>query len=202
MSNCSKKIYLKVNGGLGNQMFQWAFARSLMEKGFDVILDLTFFNKSYSKNRPYKLGIFNFEPKKSEDFLTNFMLEFFWKFRKNKFLKSLTGLKYYSEPTFEFDKNAFCLEDNTFVDGFFQTEKYFKDVKDKVKEDFIFKVPLSDENDKIITKMKGENSVSVHIRGGDYVTKSRYNKTYAHCTVKYYENAVDRSEEHTSELQS
>lgn len=39
--------------------------------------------------------------------------------------------------------------------------------------------------------MRGENSVSVHIRRGDYVTKSRYNKTYAHCTVKYYENAVD-----------
>lgn len=184
------KIILKLNGGLGNQMFQWAFG-SMLEEMTDakLYLDMSYFSNNYA--RQFQLDIFELKPKVITDFITKLKLAIIWKLRKNISGTSLFGYKIYSEPHLHFDTNISKIKKNTFVEGFFQSESYFKMIKGKIKEDFNFKQLPDEENQKIISKMMGENSLSVHVRRGDYVQKQRYQELFATCSLDYYKNAVD-----------
>ena len=77
-----KRFIVKFNGGLGNQMFQYAYAKGVGEKsGMSPIFDMTFFKKRYS--RPFELGVFGIKPAVVSDFVDKLKIFFLWKFRKN-----------------------------------------------------------------------------------------------------------------------
>lgn len=184
------QIIVKFNGGLGNQMFQYAFARAIEKKtGIKTVFDMSFFEKRYA--RPYELNIFNLNALFVEDFWLKLKLKIIWKFRKKLNGKKFLGLNFYSEPHFEFDKDIFNIEPNTYVEGFFQTENYFKDIENDLRTDFQFKNPPDDENQKLIDKISATNSISLHIRRGDYVQKKRYQNLYAICSLDYYKKGVE-----------
>ncbi|MDD3435541.1 MAG: alpha-1,2-fucosyltransferase [Candidatus Gastranaerophilales bacterium] len=189
MSN--EKIFIvKFNGGLGNQMFQWAFARSLEKKtSFQAFFDMSYFTKKYA--RPYDLEIFNVNPRKIEDFWLKLRLEIIWKLRRRLKNKKFLGLKFYCEPHFEFDENIFQIEPNTYIEGFFQSEKYFKEIEDDLRNDFQFKNPPAKQNEELTAKIGTVNSVSLHIRRGDYVQKKRFQNLYAPCSLDYYRRGVE-----------
>jgi len=185
-----KFLIVKLNGGLGNQMFQWALARAIEKsRGIKALLDLSFFDKKYA--RPYELGLFELQPKFVEDFWTKIKLNIAWKFRKKLAGKSLLGLNFYSEPHFEYDKNIETIQPNTHVEGFFQSEKYFSDIEKELREDFQFKSAPDGENQELIEKIKSTNSISLHIRRGDYVQKKRYQNVYSNCSLDYYKKGVE-----------
>lgn len=184
------QIIVKFNGGLGNQMFQYAFARAIEKKtGVKTVFDMSFFKKRYA--RPYELNIFNLNAKFVEDFWLKLKLKIIWKLRKRLNGKRFLGLKLYSEPNFEFDAEVFNIDPNTYVEGFFQTEKYFKDIEKELRTDFQFKNLPDDENQKLINKINATNSISLHIRRGDYVQKKRYQNLYATCSLDYYKKGVE-----------
>lgn len=192
---------VKLNGGLGNQMFQWALARMLEDQmDIEPYLDMSFFEKRYA--RPYGLNIFKLKPKFVESRVTKIKLAILWKLRKFLAWESFLGLTVYSEPHFHFDRKINKIKSNIFIEGFFQSELYFKCVEGKLREDFQFDVPMSDENVEIIKKIRETNSISLHIRRGDYVEKKKYQDTYATCSLDYYERGVeyiaDRIEDRTS----
>lgn len=178
------RIIVKFNGGLGNQMFQWAFARVQAQRlGCDFLFDGSFFQKRYA--RKYDLGIFGLGQKFVEDFWTKLRLDFLWRTRKYS-----VGQTFYQEPCFEYDANSQNIAPNSYCVGFFQSEKYFKKVEDLIRKDFDFKPEMSDENKKIAEAIANSNSISLHIRRGDYVQKKRYQETYSTCSLNYYKNAV------------
>ncbi|MBP7211209.1 alpha-1,2-fucosyltransferase [bacterium] len=184
------KVYLKMNGGLGNQMFQWAFARMIHETtDMDVFLDMSFFSKPYA--RPYQLKIFNLEPLFLDDSFVEFKLDLIWKLRNFVNIAPLLGMKFYQEKTFEFDKSISKIEPNTYIEGFFQSDIYFKQFESQIRKDFMFVSPISKDNRELIAKMNNQNSIAIHIRRGDYVSKARYKNKYAHCSPEYYVKAVD-----------
>lgn len=181
---------VKFNGGLGNQMFQWAFGRALEKKtGIKTIFDMSFFKKRYA--RPYELNVFNLNAQFVEDFWLKLKLKILWRFRKKLNGKKFLGLTLYSEPHFEFDKNIFKIEPNTYIEGFFQSEKYFQDIENELRADFQFKNLPDEENQKLIEKISATNSISLHIRRGDYVKKKRYQNLYAACSLDYYKRGVE-----------
>lgn len=183
-------LTVRFNGGLGNQMFQWAFARAIEKRtGISTFMDMTFFNKNYS--RPYELDIFNVTIKKAQGFCTNLKLETMWKLRKKLKGKKFLGTYVYEEPHFEFDPNVIEIKPNTYIHGFFQSEKYFKDIEDELKEDFKFKPAPDSNNQATIDKINSTNSISLHIRRGDYVQKKRYQNVYATCSLDYYKRGVE-----------
>lgn len=183
-------LIVKFNGGLGNQMFQWAFARALEKKTqIKTLLDMSYFYKKYA--RPFELGIFNLNVESPKDFLTNLKLDIIWRFRKKLSGRSFLGINLYSEPCFEYDKNVFDVKPNTYIEGFFQSEKYFKDIEQDLREDFKFTVEPDKENQKIIEQIQSTNSISLHIRRGDYVQKKRYQNVYATCSLDYYKRGVE-----------
>ena len=185
-----KPLIVKFNGGLGNQMFQWAFAHALEKKtGIQVLLDLTFFEKNYS--RPYELDVFSMDVKKVQGFWANFKLNTIWRLRKKLKNKKFFGTHIYEEPCFEYDPSVFNIEPNTYIHGFFQSEKYIKDVENEIREAFKFKVLPDEQNQKNIDKIQSTNSVSLHIRRGDYVQKKRFQDKYATCSLDYYKRGVE-----------
>lgn len=186
-----KNIFIiKFNGGLGNQMFQWAFARALEAKtGVKTLFDMSFFEKKYA--RPYELDIFNVPDKSVKNVLTKLHLAAMWKLRKKLHGKNFFGLNFYCEPHFQYDENLFNVKPATYIEGFFQSEKYFVDIKDKICADFQFNNQPDEENQKLIEKIGATNSISLHIRRGDYVQKKRYQNLYANCSLDYYKRGVE-----------
>jgi len=183
-------LIVKFNGGLGNQMFQWAFARSLEAKtGIETLFDMSFFEKKYA--RPYELDIFEVPDKSVKNILTKMHLAVMWKLRKKLHGKNFFGLNFYCEPHFQYDENLFKVAPNTYIEGFFQSEKYFEEVKEEIRSDFQFKNQPDEENQKVIEKIKSTNSISLHIRRGDYVQKKRYQNIYATCSLDYYKRGVE-----------
>lgn len=185
----TNRIIVKFNGGLGNQMFQWAYARAIAYKfNMDMYFDMSFFEKSYS--RPFELGIFGLKPNKIVDNSDKFKMNVIWKFRKFFHEKAFMGMNFYAEPHFEYDKKLLLLPPETYVEGFFQTEKYFQSIPELIRKDFKFKNELDERNKAIADDMAACNSISLHIRRGDYVQKKRYQDTYATCSLEYYKKAV------------
>lgn len=192
-----EKVYLRLNGGLGNQMFQWAFAQMIEETtDMEVYLDMSYFNMR--KARPYQLDIFKLKPRFIEDWQTKLKLEILWTFR---FLfPKLFGIQIYSESHFNFDINFINhIKPNTYIEGFFQSELYFSTVEKRLRDDFTFVDGIFDENRKLANLMLEQNAISVHIRRGDYVQKKRYANQYAVCSPEYYKKAVEYIAQHHPE---
>lgn len=181
---------IKFNGGLGNQMFQWAFGIALeAETGVKTIFDMSFFDKKYA--RPYELDIFGINCPKVEGFFDKFKLALIWKLRKNMADKTIFGTGFYSESHFHYDENLFNVRPNTYIEGFFQSERYFEGIKDKIRSAFQFKNMPDDFNQHLMEQISDSNSVSLHIRRGDYVQKKRYQNLYATCSLDYYKRGVE-----------
>jgi hypothetical protein len=156
-------FFVKINGGLGNQMFQYAFGKALKSKfNQKVIFDLseyyTFGFLKKNSYRDFELDIFNIDFK-----LDKFFLIFL------KLLIKLKIIKIFSEKKlFTFEKIN-SINHFTYFDGYWQNEKYFKDIRNQLLVDFNFKNKLNEKNKKLVNEINNLNSVSVHIRRGDYV---------------------------------
>lgn len=188
---------VKLIGGLGNQMFQYALYRAMELKGIDVCLDdYTYFNR---QNAPahlaYHLDIFGLkynkmDPEKMPRYLVNPQSLLFRLFHKYRF-----GFPYYFEKeASKYDSSVFNIrQKNKYFEGYWQTDKYFKEYKDIIKQDFQFKGEWSPSNAHYRDMMQRTNSVSLHIRRGDYLKNSVYTGI---CTEDYYHHAIDYMKKH------
>tara|TARA_Y100000389_G_scaffold203370_1_gene251590 strand:- start:1797 stop:2435 length:639 start_codon:yes stop_codon:yes gene_type:complete len=99
------------------------------------------------------------------------------------YLKSEYQVK---EKNFHFDENIFNSKIADFdISGFFQTEKYFKNVEDTIRSDFKFKKYIESKAENIISKFN--SPISIHIRRGDYVT----NPNHEALNLKYYQKSIN-----------
>lgn len=175
-------IIMKYNGGLGNQMFQYAAAVSCAQRlGVQAKFDHSFFSKGYA--RAYGMDIFGVEP----DAVRDFRINAYWALRRYGDFKKFLGLNIYSEEDFAYEKRFEEIEDNTFIHGFFQSAKYFDEKL--VRSALTFKKAPEGLNAQTAQKIAASNSVSIHIRRGDYVQKARYAKLYNHLDIEYYGTA-------------
>jgi len=180
-------IYSRIRGGLGNQLFQYCMARSLADKlNTSLGLDIRDFNA----NSPYSMALKNFNIR--ADFNPPGMI----KHKKNGYLKYLSDImsgkhKYvYKEPYLHFDKNVNSLQNNSYLKGYWQSEKYFKNNKENILNDLSIIRNQSAQNKKLSDQIANTVSVSLHIRRGDYVSNSEYNAIHGTCSLTYYQSAV------------
>jgi len=188
-------IIVKIVGGLGNQMFQYAFAKNLSLKlNAELKLDISEYNKSQLRTFAL-IDIFDIFEKivKEEDidqlFKVNNIYEFFkFKIFYNDVKKHRNYIK---EKTFLFDKNYLELKDNVYLDGYWQTEKYFTENAENIRKLFRFRNPLDKKNGAIADLIKSANSIGVHIRRGDYISNPVTNKYHGFCGIDYIEKAIN-----------
>lgn len=184
-------IIVKIKGGLGNQMFQYAMGISFsLDTGKKVFYDINIYNKKHIliTNWPYALSHFNTNP---EIVKLNILSQI-----KKIALELLTridpdiGAHYFRDSSTKIRENAIPNYDNMYLDGYWQNEKYFIRHADKIRSEFKIITPIDDTNRKWIDLIQSKNSVCVHIRRGDYVTDPRANKHHGTCSPEYYENAI------------
>ena len=185
-----KSVIIKLNGRMANQMFEWAFGRALMNKNNCNLL----FDNS---EETFKLDYFNL--KNQIKFIKKPLLNKFLRktipFRKlrNKLTKlNFNNLKNIEEKSFcHFEQELLNISDATYIKGFFQTEKYFADIREDLIQDFTLNIDLNKANKDMIEKIKNSNSISVQFRRGDY-TKKRVADKYGSCSVDYYKNGIKK----------
>jgi hypothetical protein len=176
-------ITVRLNGGLGNQMFQYAIGRALaVKKNVELTLDINEFD-TYDL-RDLELDKYNI---KSKIINQNYFIK---KVIKKLRLSTIFN-SYYIEKSLQYDENIKCVADNLYLEGYFQNEKYFIDIRSELLRDFSIKGKVSNyckEIDDLICNSL--NSVSIHVRRGDYVTNQQANEMHGTCSVEYYEQAM------------
>ena len=184
---------VKILGGLGNQMFQYAFAYALSKKkGAEIKLDISGF-KAYDL-RAYELNLFDIsleiakieEANRLKYKEENLLQKIVRKVRRKGLLLSDS---YYREPHFNFDEKVFDLE-NVYCDGYWQSEKYFKEYRYELLKEFTLKKDLSKQSQVYKNEIVKTESVSLHIRRGDYVTNEHTNSVHGTCSLAYYREAI------------
>lgn len=197
-------IIIKLTGGLGNQMFQYALYLKLKASGKDVKLDdLTEYEKI--NPRPNMLWCFDasYQAASQEEIsrLTDGFMKLGHRIRRKLFGRRTLE---YKEADCNFDQQI-LEKDPAYLTGYFQSERYFKDIESKVRQAFTFSNRIWEGLDTgLVRKMKeyqrkidSSLSVSIHIRRGDYLNSS---EVYGGiCTKEYYQKAIELIKERYSE---
>jgi hypothetical protein len=187
-------VYTQLIGGLGNQLFQYAAAKSLARRNdTEVVLDIGCFEtyklhkfslqhfnvrKTFASSRVQKLVRKDHEPYTFSERLFNRLLP----------LK----IDLYEEPYFQYNPDFLKLKRKEIcLVGYFQSEKYFKDIESEIRKDFKVITPLSPKTAAMKKLMDTCDAVSLHVRRADYVTNDHTNSVHGTCDGNYYNKAVD-----------
>lgn len=241
-------IITRLEGGLGNQLFEYAAARWLAEKySTDLKLDISWFETQ--KLRQYKLNYFNIQ----ESFATRqeidtivgnysitkwLALKFGRKLRLEQTsadiatqrevtaiinnhsyslsswivarLKHKAGLhnsqkelyrqgKYFRQKHYHFDEEFLNLSNHVYIQGFWQSEKYFSGIEDILRKEFTLRNPTTSLFEQMAKTITDTNAVSLHVRRGDMANNPETNRLHGACSLDYYRLAVKYISEHVSQ---
>ena len=183
-------VAVELIGGLGNQMFQYATARALaLSRNENLLLDNHLF-ESYALH-DFGLNHFNIDRSFLEIEKTVFE-PLSLSNRAKAILSKREIYNLYAEKDLTFNEKLFTLQHkNIFLKGYFQSEKYFIKFEDQLRKDFEIKSPLKKQTIDFLKIIEAENSVSLHIRRGDYVTNPEANAVHGTCDLNYYHRAID-----------
>lgn len=166
-------IITKLIGGLGNQLFQYAVARRLAFVRNDLFkLDISGFN-DYTL-RSYYLNPLNITELVAPD----------------EEINRLKNISYIREAHFHFDPGILQLGTDLYLEGYWQSEKYFKDIEPVIRSDFTLRQPPEGENARLERSILESEAVALHIRRGDYVNNPETARFYHHCSEEYYLRAA------------
>lgn len=187
---------IRMTGGLGNQMFQYALYLKLKSLGREVKMD-DFTEYENRAARPLMLWCFDISYLQATREELNQLTDGFMKL-SHRIRRKLFGRKSleYHEQGCNFDRNVLEREP-AYLTGYFQSERYFKEIEGQVRDAFQFSDRIwQGLEQELLGKIKdyqrrinGSMSVSVHIRRGDYLENE---EVYGHiCTDAYYRRAVE-----------
>ena len=175
-------VIVRLMGGLGNQMFQYAAARATsLRTGAPLRLDLSWFGDEGSRATPrreYELEPFELSAEIASD-------EEIARTLRRRILRRRPRIL--ADPTLRFDPRVLAADDVRLI-GYWQTEKYFADRADTIRRDFA--LPAADAA--LEERLASVESVSVHVRRGDYTTDPTLTSELGVLPLEYYEAAVDR----------
>jgi hypothetical protein len=193
-------IVTELISGLGNQMFQYAAGLSLAKRlDSELYIDKTWFDLDIEKQtvREYGLSPFNLKP----NFASPEIIEKFKPKNGNGLVHRIQGKmdslkpyfkrKIYKEPFFHYDENFEQAIDNTYLIGYWQSEKYFLNIESDVRQAFSLREEATGLNAELKHKIQHSMSVSLHVRRTDMVNNPDVIKTHGACTLEYYHAAAE-----------
>lgn len=184
---------IRMSGGIGNQMFQYALYLKLISMGKEVEFD-DMTEYELDNARPIMLWVFGIDyPKAAREeiaALTDSAMD--WKSRLRRMVFGRKSAEYHEESS-DYDEEVLN-RDNAYLCGCFQSERYFKDVEEKVREVFRFRrleIPegMKRQIVEYARQISESESISIHIRRGDYLDAAQVYGGI--CTEAYYDGAID-----------
>lgn len=184
-------IIVAIKGGLGNQMFQFALYLKYKAMGKEVYIDDQIFTSGLNDPKALKIcDVFSLDYQMCSKRLSHQMadadISILHRIRR-KFFGKKELCTHYIENDLDNNYHPEILEfNNMYLDGFWQSEKYFEDIKDEIFKNYMFSIE-EHEMKKYLSGIRNTNSVSIHIRRGDYIGNSGYDEI---CTESYYKKAI------------
>jgi len=192
-------IIVRLQGGLGNKMFQYALYKAYVSIGKDASIDDYSFMPSWDFENIGLKDVFesleyDIADKRLIDRLSgrNSVIN---KFRRIYRIPLIKKSGYVYEKKMTYDKSLIRLDGDVYLSGNWQSEKYFVHIMDEIRRDYNFKEIIGDENIRLVRKLKSENTVSIHIRKGADYNKKLVTGT---CQKEYYKNAIKLVEQKVS----
>lgn len=201
-------IVVRIKGGLGNQLFQYAAAYALAKRLRQPLkLDISFYPEQ--SLRSFKLSLLKVD---YEDIAQRCDIPKTIRLINNRYLNRIIrsldlgvipinkNYKYCVETRSRVNEWFFEVEEkNVFIEGYFQSEKYFKEYREDFLNQFTQKYVPDEQYKNILHTIKNSNSVAVHVRRGDFL-KAQHNNNPHHYLLKenYYRNAMEYIESHIS----
>lgn len=174
-------VIVKIYGGLGNQMFQYAAGRALAVRlGLPLELDLGFYGKK--RHRKFELERFPIVASVMEP-----QGMFGRVLRK---LPGAYGPGLFRESSFRFDPGFAALDAPAVLDGYFQSPLYFEGIADSIRRELSPPVPKDHRLAELGEFMRTTGAISLHVRRGDYVSDKNAAALFASCTPEYYRSAL------------
>jgi hypothetical protein len=184
-------VTARLFGGLGNQLFQYAVGKAVAEYNkCGLVLDT---RETNAKGSHWKFALSHFNiqatigdetnlpPMRSKSIPYNL-----WRyFGKNP--------KFIREAHLGYNEVINVLGSNTYLHGYFQSEKYFSGIADELRQDLTLSTLPSDKNRQWLDIIDKSNSISLHVRRGDYLASG---DAYAVCNQDYYTQAIQYITDH------
>ncbi|PJA89806.1 MAG: alpha-1,2-fucosyltransferase [Candidatus Magasanikbacteria bacterium CG_4_9_14_3_um_filter_32_9] len=180
-------IIIKLKGGLGNQLFQYSFGRLLaFKRNEELFLDKDILGAKKDSYRQFGLKHFNITGNVAtpeEIKKTKYPFGIFskvWRGFKGKILK-----------IHNIGWNPRVLDSKkSYFDGYWQSYKYPDTIRKILLKELTLKIPIENKYSKILEKINNPNSISLHIRRGDYINDPKTSKVHNICDLDYYTRAV------------
>lgn len=187
-------IITNIIGGLGNQMFQYAAGKALACKHGTVLkLD----TRDFNRYQLHPLELRRLFPEICSEATPASIRKICGYKTQPTFKRALRKIGFRRlnnqlifEPKYTFWPDFLQLPDNIYLDGYWQSERYFIDHEKTIRNDFRFPVLSDPINLGLADEISRVASVSLHVRRGDYVTHSINQTIYYQCTMDYYHHAI------------
>jgi len=197
-------IIIRIKGGIGNQLFMYAASRRLaLKNNIELVIDNVSgfdYDKVYKRN--YQLKYFNIACRTatSAERLEPFS-------RVRRYLKRSWNKKlpfeqrnYIQEDGINFESQLLNLRPSKkiYLEGYFQTENFFKDIESQIREDLCIHPPDDDKNLSMLKKIQDTVAVAIHVRFFDksLITSNQNLQNFSNTSINYYKRAISKMNEH------
>ena len=166
-------IIIDIAGGLGNQMYGYALYRTLLERGRDVYMNISYYDHQDSQD----LTVRKYELSETFHVTERFTQGFANIIRKFRLMRT------YRDKNTCFQPEILDVQKGILT-GCWESFKYSQEIEGILRREFTFRKPLTGKSAQVIDEIRNCNSVSISFRRGDYVALGRV------LPVEYYERAV------------
>jgi hypothetical protein len=193
-------ILVRLWGGLGNQMFQYATAKALaLRLNTNLKIDLSLLENQIKgplePQREFDLRVFNIEPELASTNEVNF-----YNPKANSIINKLyakwLNLRFpnrtYIEKYYHFDRQLNLLKDNTCIVGNWQSPKYFQGFENEIRSELTFREGILIESKELAAEIMESNSVCINVRRSDYLTHPEYSKILGFRGLEYLQPAIEK----------
>lgn len=182
-------MIVRVTGGLGNQLFQYAFGRAVStELGEELYLDKSSYIQD--RKRKFELNKYNVtytNGKIVRKCLCNFEILFKNHIGSLKILERLLGMQWEEQRMgYEHIRNS-----NRYLIGHWMNVRYFENIKENLQQELVYIGEVTEEQRKLINNMKTEHAVAMHVRRCDYLSKTCQQAGYINLEKKYYKKGIE-----------
>lgn len=191
-------IIVQIIGGLGNQLFQYALgSRLAQERNVPLKLDISEF-ESYTL-RNYRLGFFNISAEIARtDEIERFRGKRLDRRVKRWVERKFIPLQYRSlvtEKYAQFDPEVLRVRSDVYIAGYWNSEKYFKSIESTIREELTVTAAPDALNAELARRIQSANSISLHIRRGDYASNPETRAMHGLLPIEYYQKALKKLRE-------
>lgn len=181
-------VIVRLSGGLGNQLFQYAFGRALaIKRNEELFIDDFSFRRD--RLRCYELQYYPINANRVSNIKRIYYNTIFLLNRKiNIITAGVCKYKMY------FEKEVFSLENlegnnAEYFHGCWQNVAYFADIKEILRKELTYSRELPQEKQRILDEIRQQNMVAIHVRHGDYMSEANQ-KIYRVPSPEYYQKSM------------